>query len=81
MLVQLGESFQYLNGGHLRATAHCVKSSQTPDITRETLALFMDWMPEEVMKLPEYTRPYSEVVHTPFLPGGVPELEGRIKGA
>lgn len=81
LLVQLGESFQYLSGGHLRATAHCVKSSKTPDITRETLALFMDWMPEEKMQLPEYTRPFSEVVHTPFLPAGVPELEDRIKGA
>lgn len=81
MLVQLGESFQYLSGGHLRATPHCVKSSSTPDITRETLALFMDWMPEEAMELPEYSLPYQEVVHTPYLPSGVPDLEGRIRGA
>lgn len=80
LVVQLGESFQYLSGGHLRATAHCVKSSKTPDFTRETLACFMDWLPEETMKLPEYTRPYAEVVHTPFLPEGVPDLEGRMKG-
>ena len=81
MIVQLGESLQYYSGGFLRAAAHCVKSSKTPNITRETMALFMDWHPEEKFNLPHYSLPYQDVVNTPHLPDGVPQIGGRVKDA
>ena len=79
VLVQLGESLQFLSGGFLKATAHCVRSSKTPDMSREQLAVFMDWLPEQRIALPSYSLPYDHVVHTPHLPEGVPCLDKRIK--
>lgn len=78
--VQLGEMLQFFSGGLLRATPHCVRACPSLDTTREQCALFMDCVPETLMKLPNYAMDYSDVVHTPFLPKGVPALKDRIKG-
>jgi len=79
ILVQLGESLQFLSGGFLRATPHCVKSSKTPNMTREQLACFMDWLPSQSIKLPVYSLPYDNVVTCYHLPEGVPNLDKRIR--
>ena len=77
--VQLGEMLQYFSGGLLRATPHCVRACPSSDTTREQFAMFMDCVPEQPLKLPKYSLDYSEVVHTPYLPKGVPALKDRIK--
>lgn len=41
--------------------------------------MFMNLKPEEELKLPEYSKEYQEVIKTPYLPEGVPELESRLK--
>ena len=77
LAIQLGEFFQILSGGLLRATPHCVRSSKSLNITREQLACFMDCSPTQLMELPEYSLSPDEVFSTPFLPKGVPELKSR----
>ena len=81
LAIQLGETFQILSGGLLRATPHCVRASTNPQLTREQLVLFMDCRPEEPLVLPEYSLPREEVLETPFLPEGVPLLTDRLRGA
>jgi isopenicillin N synthase-like dioxygenase len=81
LVIQLGEFFQILSGGLLRATPHCVRSSKSLNITREQLAVFMDCPPTQALELPEFSLPREEVFNTPFLPDGVPELKSRIVGA
>jgi len=78
--VQLGEMLQYYTGGLLRATPHCVRACPSSKTTREQFAMFFECVPEQPMKLPKYSLDYSEVVHTPYLPKGVPALKDRIKG-
>lgn len=80
LAIQLGETFQVLSGGLLRATPHCVRSSKHPGLTREQLAVFMDCAPEQEMTLPEYSLSKDEVLSTPFLPQGVPQLSSRMEG-
>ena len=65
-LVQLGEMFQYFSGGLLRATPHCVRACPSNDITRQNLALFMNLMPRQKLKLPGYSLPWKEVVGHQF---------------
>ena len=79
--IQLGETFQVLSGGLLRATPHCVRACQNPDISREQLALFLSCNPTESMEMPSYSLPFDEVVKTAFLPEGVPPLRSRLSGA
>jgi len=43
--------------------------------------MFIDMGPEVALKLPEYSKVYEEVIKTPFLPEGVPELGSRLKGS
>ena len=81
LAIQLGEFFQILSGGLLRATPHCVRSSKSLNITREQLAMFMDCSPTQLLELPEFSLPRDRVFNTPFLPEGVPELKSRIVGA
>ena len=81
LAIQLGEAFQLLSGGLLRATPHCVRSCKSPTISREQLVVFMDCKPDQKMELPGFSGPYEEVVSTPHLPAGVPELRGRVEGA
>ena len=77
--VQLGEMFQLLSGGHLRATPHCVRSCINSNITREQFAMFLDCFPDQPLVLPDFSLPYENVINTPFLPDGVPKLEKRLK--
>lgn len=78
--IQLGEMFQFLSGGFLRATPHCVKSGASDNISREQLALFMDCSPNLPLKLPVYTKEIDDVLCCKNLPDGVPTLKSRILG-
>lgn len=78
IVIQLGEMFQYMSGGMLRATPHCVQSTHYPNISREQFALFMDFHPNTKLILPEYSLPIQEVLTCKNLPSGVPTLESRI---
>jgi isopenicillin N synthase-like dioxygenase len=80
LALQIGEMFQILSGGLVRATPHCVKSSIESNITREQFPLFMDCEPELLVKFPEYSLPREKVVITPYLPEGVPSLKSRLEG-
>lgn len=81
LAIQVGEFFQLLSGGFLRATPHCVRSASDPNISRSQLVVFMDCEPDQEVALPGYSGPYEEVVTTPFLPEGVPKLCDRLVGA
>jgi len=39
--IQIGETTQVLSGGELIATRHCVKSSKIIDVSRSTMAVFL----------------------------------------
>ena len=79
--IQLGETFQVLSGGHLRATPHCVRSCRDPNISREQLALFVACDPSQNMDTPGYSLPFNDVVDNVFLPEGVPLLRDRLQEA
>ena len=59
----------------------CVKACPNVNMTREQFAMFMDCPPKENLKLPKYSLKYDDVVHTPFLPEGVPKLKSRLTNA
>ena len=80
LAIQIGEMFQILSGGLIRATPHCVKSCFKNNITREQFPLFMDCEPELLVKIPDYGLTYNQIVTTPNLPEGVPELKNRLEG-
>jgi len=80
LAIQLGEMAQFFSGGHLRATPHCVATSKKTNITREQYVLFLDGPPGEALILPNYSKPYDEVVATPYLPPNIPLLKDRLKG-
>lgn len=48
---QIGESAQIHSGGELMATPHCVRGSGLPNVSRSTLAVFMQ-PNHDVMMLP-----------------------------
>lgn len=77
--IQLGETIQYLSGGFLRATPHCVQSCKRINVSREQFALFMDCDPTTDFKLPDYSLKKEKVVECKQLPKGVPLLESRVK--
>ena len=72
--IQLGETIQFLSGGYLRATPHCVQSCKRINVSREQFALFMDCDPTTDFKLPDYTLDKEKVVECKQLPEGVPTL-------
>lgn len=77
--IQLGETFQFLSGGLLRATPHCVKGTTNKEITREQLVVFLDCSFDTILTIPKYSLEYSKIVNTPFLPENIPKLEKRIR--
>lgn len=53
LLVQVGEAAQILSGGELVARAHCVmRPTQASDVSRETMALFLQPAWNRVLTLP-----------------------------
>ncbi|KAE9025747.1 hypothetical protein PR003_g11604 [Phytophthora rubi] len=79
LVYQIGETSQILSGGTLQATPHAVRGPQVPGVNRETLAVFMQPLPEERMAVPKgdgSTDPL-EAGKTENLPKGVPPLLSR----
>lgn len=79
---QVGEAAQILSGGLLQATPHAVMGPTTPEsanISRETLAVFMQPMPDFPMSLPEgRTREDAQRGSSKeFLPPTMPDLALR----
>ncbi len=79
---QMGETQQIHSGGILRATPHCVRAAQGPaarGISRETLAVFMEPMWDEEMRIPMSTTEENAKYGSSkkFMPPGVPPLEAR----
>lgn len=57
LVYQIGETSQILSGGTLQATPHAVRGPQVTGVNRETLAVFMQPLPDERMAVPEETAP------------------------
>lgn len=76
LVYQIGESSQILSGGALQATPHAVRGPQVTGVNRETLAVFMQPLPEEPMNVPEGVDPEA-ATRTENLPKGVPPLHSR----
>lgn len=76
LVFQIGETSQILSGGVLQATPHAVRGPHVTGVNRETLAVFMQPLPEEPMRVPEGVEP-EQAAKTENLPKGVPPLASR----
>jgi isopenicillin N synthase-like dioxygenase len=76
LIYQIGETAQILSGGVLQATPHAVRGPQVTGINRETLAVFMQPLPDEKMAIPGDGDP-QQAGKTENLPRGVPPLLSR----
>ncbi|KAF1775854.1 Isopenicillin N synthase-like [Phytophthora cactorum] len=79
LVYQIGETSQILSGGTLQATPHAVRGPQVTGVNRETLAVFMQPLPQERMAVPngDGSKDPSEAGKTENLPKGVPPLLSR----
>lgn len=77
MAFQIGEIVQILSGGELIATPHAVKSTNKLNVSRNTLAVFMDPNPLFEIRIPDHVSDKSSVVNIKNLPEGVPQMEDR----
>ena len=76
---QIGEILQILSGNKLIATPHCVKSTSMENVSRNTLAVFMDTDPLFKVKVPEgMESEIDEIITIKNLPEGVPKLKDRF---
>ena len=76
---QIGEIIQILSGNLLIATPHCVKSCKDENITRNTLAIFMDVNPMYSIKVPkDMENKMDEILDIKNLPEGIPKLKDRF---
>jgi isopenicillin N synthase-like dioxygenase len=77
---QIGETATIHSCGVLQATPHCVMGSSTPNISRETFAVFMEPEMFEPMAIPSGAD-VNEIVGgtNEYLPKGVPPLKIRWK--
>jgi len=79
LLCQIGEIFQVLSGGYLRATPHCVRSAALKGVTRETFPCFIDVNAERDISLPKWSR--DDVLETKGMTGlDIPKLTDRYEG-
>ena len=79
VLCQMGEIFQVLSGGLLRATPHCVRSAALKGVTRETFPVFMDCRADKDISLPTWSS--VDVLETKGMDGlDIPKLTGRYEG-
>jgi len=81
---QIGETAQIHSGGILQATPHAVRGAigeKSKDISRQTMAVFMEPMFDEKMDIPQGidTKNVTQGSSSKFLPPGVPLLETRWK--
>lgn len=76
LVFQIGETAQILSGGLLQATPHAVRGPQVTGVNRETLAVFMQPRPHELMAIPGSGDPQA-AGETENLPKGVPPLLSR----
>lgn len=79
LVYQIGETSQILSGGTLKATPHAVRGPQVTGVNRETMAVFMQPLPEERMTVPKDNdlNDPNEAAKTENLPKGVPSLLSR----
>eukprot|EP00939_MAST-03C_sp_MAST-3C-sp1_P001480 g1480.t1 len=79
LLFQIGETAQIHSGGILCATPHAVRGVCCPDVSRTTLAVFMEPNFDEIMRAPKDRRPESAQTSDAVskLPKGVPPLNIR----
>ncbi|GMF37760.1 unnamed protein product [Phytophthora fragariaefolia] len=77
LVYQIGETSQILSGGTLQATPHAVRGPQVTGVNRETLAVFMQPLPQERMAVPPGSLDPLEAGKTENLPKGVPPLLSR----
>lgn len=77
LVFQIGEIIQILTGGKLIATPHCVKSTKLENVTRNTLAIFMDVDPQYKITIPENCN-IKETIEIKNLPEGVPKMKDRF---
>ena len=76
---QIGEILQILSGNKLIATPHCVKSTSMENVSRNTLAIFMDTDPMFNIKVPKNMEDdIEEIITIKNLPEGVPKLKDRF---
>ncbi|TMW55121.1 hypothetical protein Poli38472_013883 [Pythium oligandrum] len=75
LVYQIGETSQILSGGILQATPHAVRGPLVTGVNRETLAVFMQPLPEEKMAIPAGDPEVA--ARTENLPKGVPPLLSR----
>ncbi|GLD99924.1 hypothetical protein PINS_up008652 [Pythium insidiosum] len=75
LIYQIGETSQILSGGVLQATPHAVRGPLVTGVNRETLAVFMQPLPQEKMAIPSGNP--EEAGRTENLPKGVPPLLSR----
>ena len=76
---QIGEILQILSGNKLIATPHCVKSTSMENVSRNTLAIFMDTDPLFNIKVPDNMKDnIEEIITIQNLPEGVPKLKDRF---
>jgi isopenicillin N synthase-like dioxygenase len=73
---QIGEIIQILSYGELIATPHCVKSTKEENITRNTLAIFMDVDPMYSINIKSDNM--KEILEIRNLPKGVPKMKDRF---
>jgi isopenicillin N synthase-like dioxygenase len=79
LLCQIGEIFQILSGGYLRATPHCVRSITLKGVTRETFPVFIDIKADKNISLPKWSR--DDVLETKGMNGlDIPKLKDRYEG-
>ncbi|CAI5734690.1 unnamed protein product [Peronospora farinosa] len=76
LIYQIGETSQILSGGTLQATPHAVRGPQVTGVNRETLAVFMQPLPDERMAVPSFVDPFK-AGKTEHLPTDVPSLLSR----
>lgn len=78
LLFQIGETAQVLSGGVLKATPHMVAAAAKADVSRSTLAVFMEPGAEYIMTMPA-DADAQQALRCEHLPPGVPVLSNRWK--
>jgi isopenicillin N synthase-like dioxygenase len=78
---QIGETAQIHSGGLLQATPHAVRGAETPGVTRETFAVFMEpnWDGDMAVPPGRSAAQAQDQAAAASLPPGVPPLGARWK--
>ncbi len=76
LLLQIGETAQILSGGALKATPHMVAAASTANVSRSTMAVFMEPGSDYVLGMPAGAQA-DYALSCEHLPPGVPLLSRR----